>query len=155
LPLLLSPRSQVVPPLLVSHGAGGPTRLARASLRGLLIGLALTGCCTLGAHAAEIEVARGCTLVDAVAAADTATATGGCPKGDGADILVLDSDVTLTTVNNTVDGANGLPSIISDITINGNGYTIERDAALACPAGGTADFRIFQVAANGTLTLNE
>lgn len=57
---------------------------------------------------------------------------------------------TLTAVNNNTDGPNGLPSITSNITINGAGASttiIERNVI------GHA-FRIFHVAATGNLTLN-
>jgi len=54
---------------------------------------------------------------------------------------------TLTEVNNDIDGPNGLPSITSAITINGNGATIERSAT-------APDLRILHVATGGDLTLN-
>jgi hypothetical protein len=67
-----------------------------------------------------------------------------------ADTLNLEAGCTyiLTAVDNTADGANGLPSIVSQITINGDGATIERRSV--APA-----FRIFYVAAGGDLRLNE
>lgn len=57
----------------------------------------------------------------------------------------------LTSVNNNTDGDTGLPAIVSNMTINGNGAEITRSAA-----GGTPDFRImvFNGAADITLTLN-
>jgi hypothetical protein len=53
--------------------------------------------------AATIPVGDSCTLVDAITAANTDTATGGCPAGSGADTIVLPagSTQTLTEVNNT------------------------------------------------------
>jgi hypothetical protein len=59
---------------------------------------------------------------------------------------------TLTRVNNTAGGANGLPVIANaatagKLTINGNNAIIQRDS--------TSDFRIFQVASGGNLTLNQ
>ena len=52
------------------------------------------------ALAATIPVGGSCTLVDAITAANTDTATGGCPAGNGADTIVLPagSTQTLTSV---------------------------------------------------------
>jgi len=55
---------------------------------------------------------------------------------------------TLTTVDNSTDGANGLPVISSDIAINGNGATITRDNA-------APSFRIFYVESGGSLTIED
>jgi predicted outer membrane repeat protein len=57
---------------------------------------------------------------------------------------------TLTAVNSTTDGANGLPVIRNrdHLTIIGNGDTIERSAA-----SGTSAFRLFAVASDSSLTL--
>ena len=63
--------------------------------------------------------------------------------GGGANTINLAAGCTytLTAVNNsTANGANGLPLITSDLTINGNGATIARDTA-----GGTPDFGLFEV----------
>jgi hypothetical protein len=96
--------------------------------------------------AATIGVGGGCTLVDAITAANTDTVTGGCSAGSGADILILPrSTQTLTAVNNNTNGPTGLPVIISELTIEGNGSTITRDSAL--------EFRILAVGATGNLTL--
>jgi hypothetical protein len=54
----------------------------------------------------------------------------------------------LTAVNNKKNGANGLPSIISPITINGHQSAIQR-------RGGSERFRIFHVASTGNLTLKQ
>ena len=56
------------------------------------------------------------------------------------------STYTLTAADNSTDGSNGLPSITADITVTDNGETITRDPA-------AASFRIFHVAAQGSLTL--
>lgn len=94
-----------------------------------------------------------CTLRDAIIAANTDTATGGCPAGNGPDIIELAAGATytLTVVDNTDPslGPNGLPIITSDITINGNGATILRSSA-----DGTPEFRFFQVNSFSTLRLN-
>jgi hypothetical protein len=52
---------------------------------------------------------------------------------------------TLTSVES---GYDGLPVITCDVTINGNNSTIKRDNA-------APDFRIFEVASRGRLTLND
>ena len=66
-------------------------------------------------HAADIAVDADCSLADAIIAANNDRAEGNCPAGRGADTIILSQDITL-------DG--NLPKITSDITIEGNGYTI-------------------------------
>jgi predicted outer membrane repeat protein len=63
--------------------------------------------------------------------------------------LTIGCTYQLTGPHNTDEGANGLPSITSPITINGNGATIARATTSPTPS-----FRIFRVAAGGKLTLN-
>jgi parallel beta-helix repeat protein len=88
-----------------------------------------------------------CTLVDAITAANTDTATGGCPAGSGADTIELTTDVVLTDPDNYYwHSDNGLPVVESDVTLEGNGFTIERDA-------GAPPFRLLAVSNNGTITL--
>ncbi len=92
-----------------------------------------------------------CTLIEAIRAANTDTSsgvmTGECLAGTGADTIQLSAtNYQLTTVNNTVDGANGLPSITSTIIIEGNGATIER-------ASSAPPFRLFHIQQTGNLTL--
>jgi hypothetical protein len=63
--------------------------------------------------------------------------------------LVANTTFTLTAVNNTADGATALPDITKgNLTIVGNGDTVERSTALATPA-----FRLFDVGNSGSLTL--
>jgi uncharacterized repeat protein (TIGR01451 family) len=75
----------------------------------------------------------------------------------GADTITLAANITLTAVDNTTDGRNGLPSITSAITIEGNGFTIQRDPAYnTCgptPGNAAQDFRILHVSAGGNLSL--
>ena len=95
---------------------------------------------------AEIVVEGECTLVDAMTAANTDAPTGSCPAGDpGEDTLVLTTDVVLTEVNNE---ENGLPTVTSEIRIEGGGHSVRRDS-LAPP------FRIFDVDDPGSLVLNQ
>lgn len=93
-----------------------------------------------------------CTLRDAITAANTDTPTGGCPAGSDADIIELPAGatITLTEVDNETDGDNGLPSISTEIALNGNDATVQRDFGDATP-----NFRIFQVATGGDLTLQD
>jgi hypothetical protein len=64
--------------------------------------------------------------------------------------LVAGNTFTLTAVDNTTDGATGLPVIAANdtLTIVGNGDTIQRSTASGTPA-----FRLFDVASGASLTL--
>jgi fibronectin-binding autotransporter adhesin len=70
-----------------------------------------------------------CTLTDAILAANTDTATGGCASGAGADTIELVTDVVLTTIYASTPslGDIGLPILSSEITLRGAGHTITRD----------------------------
>src|SRR5262249_40676852 len=67
--------------------------------------------------------------------------------------LTAGSTYNLTTINNFWYGPDGLPAISSNLTINGNGATIQRDSS-------APNFRLFFVSSGrsglpmGTLTLN-
>ena len=82
-----------------------------------------------------IEVNSTCSLADAITAANTDTATGGCPAGSGADTIELTENVTLTAL---------LPQITSEITLEGGGFTIDGDG----------QYRIFNVGSGGDFTVN-
>jgi hypothetical protein len=76
-------------------------------------------------------------------------------KAGGTNTITLAANTTfdLTAVNNTTDGASGLPVISSkkggdNLTIIGNGDTIERSTAAGTPA-----FRLLDVATGNSLTL--
>jgi len=85
-----------------------------SALMSILFGLLLLP----SVYAAEITLNSRCSLADAILAANSDRAQGGCPAGNGADTIILSRDITL-------DG--GLPKITSDITIQGGGYTISGD----------------------------
>ena len=93
-------------------------------------------------HAASITVDKSanedangtCLLVDAIAAANTDTATNGCTAGSGADTITLGVNITLD---------DWLPDITSDITIEGADYDID----------GNGEYQIFYVD-GGDLTIN-
>ena len=84
--------------------------------------------------AADITVDSNCTLADAITSANSDAATGGCPAGSGADTLTLKGNVTLI---------EPLPVIESDITVEGNSYTIS----------GNKQYQIFSVEETGALTI--
>jgi hypothetical protein len=87
---------------------------------------------------AVIVVDAGCSLADAITSANSDSAVGGCTAGSGADDLQVTGDVTL---------AAALPIVDSEISIQGNGFTIARDDA--APA-----FRIFEVGADVTFSID-
>jgi hypothetical protein len=90
-----------------------------------------------------------CTMVDAVASANADAAVGGCPAGSGHDTVQLATHVTLAAVHSYALGSNnGLPVVTSDITVEGGGFSIQRNA-------GAPAFRFFAVAPSETLTLND
>ena len=68
----------------------------------------------------------------------------------GSDTLELAQGCTyeLTWIEDMTNGNNGLPRILSEIIINGNGATIQR-------AENADHFRIFQVGSKADLTLND
>ncbi len=74
------------------------------------------------------ELPHDCTLADQIIAANTDAPSGACPAGEGADIIRLRQNISLSTP---------LPSIKSDITIDGRGHTISGDS----------QFRIFDIEA--------
>ena len=92
-----------------------------------------------------------CSLREAIdnANGDNDTSGGDCAAGSGADTLELAADVVLTDIDNiSFDGAaNGLPIILTDVTVDGGGFSVARDAH-------APDFRLFYVL-EGSLTLLE
>lgn len=103
----------------------------------------VTGISVPMSQAAVFDIS--CGAVELINAINTANADA------AADVINLTAacTITLMDVHNTTNGRNGLPSITTDITINGNGGIIERSSESECPF-----FRIFHIAAAGTLTLN-
>jgi hypothetical protein len=93
-----------------------------------------------------------CSIIEAIenANADAQTYTD-CAAGSGSDTISLPADAVMlfTAMHNSVDGANALPVITSPITIVGNGATLVRNASVA------PNFRFFNVAVNGNLTLRD
>ncbi len=127
----------------------GVQRRLAAGLAGAALLLALGGGPSLAAPGGTIVVdGVVCTLADAITAANEDVKVGGCSAGSGADVLDLQADVTLTAVNNTTYGPTGLPVAASEVTIQGNGHTIQRSQS-----EGTPEFRILAVGSGGNLTL--
>ncbi len=105
--------------------------------RTLLASAVIAGIGFTNTQAATISVdGVTCTLTDAITAANTDAATGGCTSGTGADVLAISAT--------TIDLVASLPDIESDITVNGNGVTISGDQT----------FRLMQIN-SGSLTLND
>ncbi len=88
------------------------------------------------------EFTPGCDVTQLIADINTANTT---PEPDTI-ILAIGCTYELTSIDNGTDGNNGLPSITTPITINGNDATITRNSADA--------FRLLHVAADANLTLN-
>src|SRR5437899_7102154 len=86
------------------------------------------------------------SVSDLIADINAANAAG----GSNTITLVAGTTFTLTAVDNTTDGATGLPVIAANdnLSIVGNGDTIERKASGSTPA-----FRLLDVAAGAALTL--
>lgn len=82
------------------------------------------------AQAATIDVSGGCTLADAITAANTDTATGACIAGDvGADIINIPNQTIAFSgpaLGAAQKGPTAFPLISSQVTIQGNNSTIER-----------------------------
>src|SRR5262245_42417295 len=105
----------------------------------------------------QLEVLEGRALPStyyAATAADLIADIKAANSNGGSNTIVLTAPTTspyvLTAVDNTKDGANALPQISKkdNLTIDGNGDTIERSTAAGTPA-----FRLFDVAGGGSLTL--
>ena len=80
---------------------------------------------TVAGTGSTITVNSTCSLDDAIHAANTDTASGGCPAGSGDDTISLATNVNLNTVSpRDALRRSYLTDIKSAITIEGNGYTI-------------------------------
>ena len=119
--------------------------------------------CSKMAMAATIEVTAqvgqpGCDLVDAIDAANSNSAVGGCEAGSSErDTIILNFSVRINEFvinsvnNNSATGDNGLPEIMSNIRIlapSREPVVIKRS-----DAAGTPDFRLFSVVSGGRLEL--
>ena len=82
-----------------------------------------------------INVNGSCSLPNAIRAANTDAASGGCPAGSGADTINLSADIVLSA---------SLPDVTSAITIEGGYYQISMPGTV----------RMVKVAATGNLRLS-
>ena len=102
-----------------------------------------------------------CSITEAIEAANTDTAVGDCPAGDvGSDTIELSVDITLVEEyeNDGTFGRTGTPAISSDITIDGKGFTLQRDNGLTCNGDDVSDageFRLLRVTTSGVLDLQD
>ncbi|MGH7139106.1 MAG: hypothetical protein ACREHD_25445, partial [Pirellulales bacterium] len=102
----------------------------------------------------QLESRTVLSAYSAVSVADLIADINAANTAGGANTITLAAPTTspylLTAVDNTTDGATGLPVIAAgdSLTIVGNGDTIERSSAAGTPA-----FRLFDVAAGASLTL--
>ena len=82
-----------------------------------------------------------CRLRDAIVAANNDAATGACPAGSGGDTIELPEDATFafTTPDNAdpFAGANALPTVVGELTIEGRGSTLARSGQ--CVANGAVE----------------
>lgn len=127
-----------------------PLRAQRTALALAAAGLFAAAVPAVWAATVDVGV-NSCTLINAINNANADSdldGYGGCIAGSGADLITLPANSVqiLTAVNNTANGPTGLPVITSDITVAGNGVTIQRSAA-------APSFRIFAVVAPGALSL--
>ena len=84
-----------------------------------------------------------CELADAIKAANTDSASGGCPAGSGADTITFHSDVALRAK---------LPdTITSDITIEGGGHTLSR---FQSKQELVPEFRLLKIESGATVVIN-
>ena len=140
----------------------GSVPVARPRWRASLLLAATLSALSWGAQANVIKVApsavstggSSCSLVDAINAANSNTASGACPAGDdktnGGDVIVLSAGVyKIGSVDDDWYGPNGLPPITSKITIVGDpqGTVIMRSANQGVQA-----FRIFFVGGGQSLS---
>ena len=137
-------------------------RRAAVSLAGAALLVAMAGSPLLvpQAQAAAITVANGeiainlangqCSLIEAVnnANSDSDTSGGDCVAGSGADVINLPAGgaFNFSVAYGYESGNNGLPSITSEITIQGNDSTLDL-------GGAAVGIRLARVSASGDLTV--
>lgn len=84
-----------------------------------------------------VDAEGACSLSDAITAANTDIAAGGCPAGSGADSIIAEKNVSLTTVITETEIIEAsLPEITSIVTIEGSGHFVSGDVALKIASSG-------------------
>ena len=129
---------------------GGAALLLALSGSPLLIPTAQAATITVNSGQIAVNVSDGqCSLIEAInnANTDSDTSGGDCAAGAGADVINLPGGAFTFTTSYIYDaGNNGLPSITSDITINGNGSQLNL-------GGAAVGIRLARVSASGDLTV--
>jgi hypothetical protein len=125
---------------IASTGSGPRPVLAAASILAALIPASILVSGTALASATASQAAVSCSVPRLVSAISAANRAGGTVT------LATRCTYRLTARNNATDGGTGLPVITKNVTVRGSGTTITRS--------GTAAFRLFDVAAGGSLSLS-
>lgn len=95
-----------------------------------------------------------CSLREAVIAANTDTATGGCPAGSGADTIVFDPSLpSPAAFTLTLTGANEDASASGDLDLSGTLIIQGGDASRIILDGNGAD-RVFDIRPGATVTIS-
>ncbi|MDL1909170.1 CSLREA domain-containing protein [Chloroflexi bacterium CFX6] len=95
-----------------------------------------------------------CSLREAVIAANTDRAMGGCPAGNGADTIVFDSSLPLpATFTLTLAGANEDHSASGDLDLTGI-LTIQGSGAGQTIIDGNGTDRVFDIRPGATITIS-
>ncbi|MCX7554295.1 hypothetical protein OS175_10425 [Marinicella sp. S1101] len=111
------------------------------------------------AQSATITVNDDCTLIDAINSANNDTAEGLCGAGSGADVIQIQQPNLVINITGPLvppapvkgiigGGVEALPSIESEVTIEGNGLTLNADYA-------SDPVRVFTVGYGADLTLRD
>ena len=152
--------------------------IARISVIGFIVGLltlglsagAIAGTINVDHEEVDIDADGDCSIAEAIINANDDTDThADCDPGfPGLDTIILpppapqsgfaEFELTEAPGSFDEDGRNGLPSIESEIVIEGNDQTILRVDAFGCSFDDSSDpdeFRIFHVSFLGSLTLND
>ena len=95
-----------------------------------------------------------CSLREAVIAANTDSATSGCPAGSGADIIQFDSSLSVpATILLTMNGANEDNSASGDLDLQGI-LTIQGSASDQIIIDGNNTDRVFEIRPGATIILS-
>lgn len=143
--------------------------IAWLALAAMAITAAPAGAATIevdaDAGAGVVEVADDglCSIREAIdnANADSATHED-CQAGPGPDTIELPAGAVFTmtdaVISNSSEGNTGLPYIDSEITLEGNGATVQRDDNLACNLDfkrTNEEFRLLWIESGGDLTAQD
>ncbi|MEN9564194.1 MAG: hypothetical protein RIR73_2438, partial [Chloroflexota bacterium] len=116
--------------------AGSVTSVTPAYAAGIVVNTAVD----------ENNTGSDCSLREAITAANTDSAYGGCPAGSGSDAITFAGNYTITLAGSQ------LPTVTTVITITGNGAA--NTIIQANASAGVATYRIFEINFPGDLTLN-